>query len=818
MTPFPSEYNPTGDDKGGKFSPADLLFKYLAFLPLFLVCLALSLTGGLLYLRYTTPRFTSSVQMLVKSGETNPVYGQQGDIVERALYGPRDINMSNEIQKLKSVAVISRAVAKHNFHIQYFNEGNIRTSNLFDQVPFVLQPVLIADSTRTYKIKFAHLTEQGFDLVIGENKFEPHTWGDTVYSGGSQFMLHKKDPIVESDEMSIATWQNPNSRASELLNTVAIFLSDPNTTILTLSLTNDNVRMGKAILNALVQEYILFSVESKNVSAGATINFIGVRLDSLGSELRNLEKSIRDFRDQNDILPAEQLATKYSTRLAASEEELLKIDWQLLMLKETESYLNAPGKKFDLVPSSLGIDDPTVGALIGEFNTLRLERKKQAEQQQPGSLPLKEIDKQLEEIGRSLNERFGNFRQVLLTKRRDLLAKNTEYTSYLSRIPEKQRRQLELERQQKVKEGLYLYLLQRKEEIAITTASTDPGYAALNPAIGSETPVEPDTSKIKMFSILFGLLLPIGIIYVRDLLNDKLMTRDDISKATTVNIIGEIGHVENNKSLVVADKSRNIVSEQFRIIRSNLAFLMNQRPFQTILVTSTVSGEGKSFISINLAAVLALSGKKIALLEFDLRRPRIMENLGLPKTKVGISNVLLGLVNPNEVYTALPGYPELHVFPSGIVPPNPGELVLSQGNKDFFDFLKREYDYIIIDSAPVGLVSDTFSLASYVDTSIFIVRHRYTYKRQLSFVEEIFRTGKLPYLWLVVNDLKMGARFGYYGYGYGYGKGYGYGYGHYYGYGGGYFSKGADDYYDVKVPALRRRWKKLKHMIRFWNK
>lgn len=821
MTPFPSEYNPTGDGSGGKFSPADILFKYLAFLPLFIVSLALCIAGGMIYLRYTTPKYTSSVQMLVKSGETNPVYGNQGDIVERALYGPRDINMSNEIQKLRTVEVVKRAVVKNNFHIQYFNEGNIKTSNLFDQVPFRLIPIAVADSGASYKIRFTNMSPSGYTLLVGLEGRETHVWGDVLNINGSRFKLVPKDSSISiptTDAVNIVTWSNPTTRATEILNILQIYLPDPNTTILNLSIINDNPHMGRAILDALVREYILYSVDTKNVAADATIAFIEERLDSLSGELKQIENSLRDYRDQNDVLPVEEQASLFSIKLTESQEKAALLDWQLTMLNSIEQYLQSPRKKTELVPSSLGIEEPTISALIGTFNSLRLEREKTGRQQTATSLQVQELDKQLDEVQRSLKEAIGNYRKVLLRQRGDLMAKSTLYTSYLSKIPDKQRRLLEMERQQKVKEGLYLYLLQRKEEIAITTTSTDPGYAALNPAGGSLNPVEPDESKIRMFSILLGLLLPIAFIYLRDLLNDKLMTRDDIAKATKVTIIGEIGHVENNKSLVVADKSRNLVSEQFRIIRSNLAFMMEKKPFQTILVTSTVSGEGKSFISINIAAVLALSGKRVALLEFDLRRPRIMKNLELKKTGVGISNVLLGLADPADVYTALPGYPELHVYPTGIVPPNPGELVLSVKNKEFFDYLKAHYDYIIIDSAPVGLVSDTFSLAPYIDTSVFIVRHRFTYKRQLSFVDEIYKQGKLPFLWLVVNDLKMGARFGYYGYGYGYGKGYGYGYGHYYGYGGEYFNTGADEYYDIKVPQWRRKWKKWKQKLTFWDR
>jgi Uncharacterized protein involved in exopolysaccharide biosynthesis len=354
MTPFPSEYNPTGDGSGGKFSPADILFKYLAFLPLFIVSLALCIAGGMIYLRYTTPKYTSSVQMLVKSGETNPVYGNQGDIVERALYGPRDINMSNEIQKLRTIAVVKRAVEKNNFHIQYFNEGNIKTSNLFDQVPFRLVPVAIADSNASYKIRFTNMSPSGYTLLVGLEGRETHVWGDVLNSNGSRFKLVTKDSsiyIPTTDAVNIVTWSNPASRASEILNGLLIFLPDPNTTILNLSITNDNPHMGRAILDALVREYILFSVDTKNVAAEATIRFIEERLDSLSGELKQIENSLRDYRDQNDVLPVEEQASLFSTRLTESQEKAALLDWQLTMLSNIEQYLQSPRKKPNSYPA-----------------------------------------------------------------------------------------------------------------------------------------------------------------------------------------------------------------------------------------------------------------------------------------------------------------------------------------------------------------------------------------------------------------------------------------------------------------------------------
>jgi capsular exopolysaccharide synthesis family protein len=812
---IPSEYTPTGTEES-KFSPADILFKYLAYLPLFIISLALSLGAGMLYLRYTTPVYESNVQMLVLSGERNPVYGGQGDIVERALYGPRNINMSNEISKLRNTGVVARAVSKHNFHIQYFMEGSIKTRNITGRVPYLLEPIEIADSTAAYKIKFTDIDKNGFVLLLGEEKRLSLTWDDEITVGQSRFKLVPKAPresLYFNDQIYIATWTKPMTRASEILRQLVIFVSNPNTTILSLSLKNDNVEVGKSILNALVQEYIIHSVETKNQASELTVEFITARLDSLSRELREIEQGLQDYRDANEVLDLDRQTSLNANRYIAGQDELTALEWETDVLGYFEQYARSPRPRTDLVPSSMGLKDDVIPQMVNTYNQMRLQRERDAREMAPGSLPLKQLDKQIDDIEKSLFERIREYRTALQRRKQDVNERMDGYMGYLKKVPEKQRKLFEIERQQKVKEGLYLYLLQRIEEIAITTASTDPAYEAMNPAEGRDTPTEPDEGKIRLFSILLGLLAPIGIVYVRDLLNDKLFTRDDILKKTKTPIIGEIGHVEDNRNLVVAHESRNIISEQFRIVRSNLAFFMANHPSQTILVSSTVSGEGKSFISVNLAAVMALSGKKVALLEFDLRRPRIMRNLGFEKPTKGIANILLNAATIDEVLYPMPGFENMHIFPSGIVAPNPAELVLGDNNRRFFEEMKKRYDYIIIDSAPVGLVSDTFSLAPYVDTTLFVVRHRFTFKRQLDFIEEIYQQRKLPRLWLVVNDLKMGARFGYYGYGYGKGYGYGYGYGYYGGNRKGYQSSGLDDYYDIQPSWWKRtvsKWKKGK--------
>ncbi|MES2648339.1 MAG: polysaccharide biosynthesis tyrosine autokinase [Bacteroidota bacterium] len=810
MSSHPSEYTPTGNDQG-KFSPADILFKYLAYLPLFVICLVISVGVGIMYLRYTTPKYISAVPILLKSGiNEQSLTGKQSGLVEIALYGPSEINLANEMEKLRSVKVLRRLVEKKQLNISYFNEGNIKVSNVHNMVPFRLIPVEIKDSSRICRIRFTNASMAGYQVMVGTDGLEKHSWSDVLHIDGNQYRIQLVHAIAPGDDIYITTWVHPLIRVNEILSQMSVYPQGGNSSILMISLKNDNAALGRDILDGLVQEFNIASIEQKNYAAEKTIRFIEDRLDSLNRELKSLEFNNLGDGDKTEVLSVDQQSSLYSQRLSDTEQKMADFDLQLSLVAIVEEYVQKPSTKDKLVPSTLGITDNTVGSMIGAYNSMQQQRDLQSVNLPPGGMMLKQLDEQMAEMRRNILLTLSNYRNSIKKQQTNLEDKNLLYRSKLSVLPDKQRRALEMQRQRSVKENLYLYLLQKKEETAIATASTSESYEQLNAAGGSPLPVEPDAGKIRMFSILLGLLLPIGIIYGRDQLNDRVYTRDDIQKKTKVAIIGEIGHVDDNKSLVVAHQSRNIISEQFRIIRSNLGFFLKDIPFQTLLVTSTVSGEGKSFISINVAAVLALSGKKVALLEFDLRKPRILKNLAIEKTGLGISNYLLGMAHAEEIYTPLDNFPNLHIYPSGIVPPNPAELVMSETNAMFFDYLKANYDYIIIDSAPVGLVSDTFSLAPFIDVSLYIVRHRFTFKRQVAFVEEVHQQRKLPNLFIVVNDLKMGARFGYYGYGYGYGKGYGYGYGYYYGYGGGYHAAGAEEYYDVKVTGWRRSLGKLK--------
>jgi tyrosine-protein kinase Etk/Wzc len=349
-------------------------------------------------------------------------------------------------------------------------------------------------------------------------------------------------------------------------------------------------------------------------------------------------------------------------------------------------------------------------------------------------------------------------------------------------IPDKEKQLLEIERQQGIKQNLYLFLLQKREEAAVTRAASVSKSESIDGS-SSSGPINIKSSNIYLMALFAGLGIPFLIVYLMDLLNDRITTREEILKYTDVPIIGEITHFQNKERKLVAGKTRGVLPEQFRIVRTNLRyFLPKNVTGQCILVTSTMPAEGKTFISMNLASVLAISGKKTVLLEFDMRRPKISESLGIHQGSIDLPTYLAAGGNPAELVTKVDEVQNLFAVSTGFMAPNPAELLLSDHIETLFNYLKQHFDYIIIDTPPLGIVSDAKVLSEFADMSVYIVRQRFTQRKQLRMLNEIYHEKKMTNLALIVNDVKLKGLNSYYGYGYTYGGSYGYDYSIGYGY------------------------------------
>jgi capsular exopolysaccharide synthesis family protein len=359
-------------------------------------------------------------------------------------------------------------------------------------------------------------------------------------------------------------------------------------------------------------------------------------------------------------------------------------------------------------------------------------------------------------------------------------------------MPGKSMQMLNIGRREKILEDLYSLLLQKKLEISLSSASTISNSSVVEPAIDSNVPVSPNIQKIYTLYALFGILIPLGIIGLREILQDKITSRQDLEKSTDAPILGEIGHSEGRQPLVVTLNSRRLISEQFRIVRTNLQFILGKNDRPTMMITSSFSGEGKSFISTNMGAVMALSGKKTVIMEFDIRKPKIVSGLDL-KRKMGITNYIIGKARFDELLVKVEGVDNLYVIPCGPIPPNPAELLLDSRLDELMKEVKENFEVVIMDTAPIGLVSDATNLSRFADCTLYIVRQGHTFRNQVGLIDDLYTAKKLPALCLLINDIKANA--GYYGGSY-YGSGYGY-------YGG--YSFGESGYFeDERAKRVKR--------------
>jgi capsular exopolysaccharide synthesis family protein len=354
--------------------------------------------------------------------------------------------------------------------------------------------------------------------------------------------------------------------------------------------------------------------------------------------------------------------------------------------------------------------------------------------------------------------------------RSQLRSRTNSFESQIQQVPRKERAFLEISRQQAIKQELYLYLLKKREETAVSKAANIDNARIVDSAKANKQPFSPKRQMIYLSALLVGLLLPAGMVYGRSLLNNKVESKKDITAATAAPIVGEIGHSPYISNVVVLEDPRHPIAEQFRLLRTNLQYMTRAgSEARVILFTSSMSGEGKSFISLNLASMLSLGGKKVVLLEFDLRKPKLSKYLGLDNEE-GLSSFLIG--KRTDIYQlakSVRGMENLHFIGSGVIPPNPAELISNEQTKSLFDQLKNRFDYIIIDAPPVGVVTDALLLAAHSDTNLYIVRQNYTLKAQLELLNDLYQEKKLPNCGIVINDIKRQKGYGY-GYGYGYDK------------------------------------------------
>lgn len=756
------------------FSLREFLLYYLRFWPWYLLSLALALGSAFLYLRYNVPIYNANATLLVKS-EGN---GGGGDKFEDMFFFKKGDNLVDEIEILKSRNMARRVAGAMNLQTRYYAIGNVKTTLIYPYSPFSFEIIKKSDSSRSINLKLTPLNEHEF--FLNDDQGRKYNYNAPFQVGNDTYIIKRVDSLPGTKELQneeyLLVWEPLESALWLVKGGLNIAKVKDESNLLQLSYNGIHTELGKEILRQLVVEYQEASVEDKNQIASRTNNFINDRLGIITRELGDVEKDLQSFKQKNNLINIESQSDNYLGEISTLDRQLTDLEVRLNVINFLRSYLENSKNDFNVVPTTLGIDEPALGQLVAEYNTLQLKREAELKTTTAENPTIKILDQQLNKLRLDLNENLRTIYSSTDLTRKNLRSKSETFKSSITSMPLKEKELLEIKRQQGIKEALYLYLLQKREETAISLASTISNSKLIDSPIASSTPVKPDRKNIQTIALFLGLVVPTALIYLRELLDDKIGSRKEIEKMTDAPILGEIGHSKAGETLVVRPNSRNAVSEQFRMLRSNLQYLLNNvEGTPVIMTTSTFSGEGKSFITINLAAALAISGRKTVILEFDLRKPKIISNLGLKRSE-GFTNYLVGNFKAESLPIPVPGVENLFVIPCGAIPPNPGEMLSDPKVDQLFRYLSREFDAIVMDTAPVGLVSDAQILSKYASCSLYVVRLNYTLKKQLHFIEDLHREEKLPKMALLVNDIDEKASYYsygtyHYGYGYGYGRG-----------------------------------------------
>jgi len=762
------EGHQSGNKDLGTLSIKDLFFKYVRFLPVFLVSVALCLLGAYLYLRYTTPIYRVTGTLTFKQQEQNQS-GKFNDI-----FNAKNVSdVQSEIEILKSQSLMERVVDSVGLQTSYFAVGKIKTLNIYTDCPFRLNIIKLTDSFSSFKMNFTFPTENEFRVNKESGRFK---FGDVFGNSYGLFSLTKVYNGVKGKEFNVER-KSTQEQASLYAPIVRVAPKIAGSNIYNIQIDYTNSALAADIVNNLMLRYKDASIDDKNATIKQRLDYIIQQLGRIDRDLDSIEAKRIVYINENNLSGYEAQLSSFFEIQTRSDEEIQNQKQQLVVIDIMTAYLKDSMNNFEKTPSSLSVSDQTLNAMVSGYNQMQLERKRMLEQKIPEeNLQIQAKNAELEKLRKSILESLKNVKVAYNSSIDDFYKRGSTALSKQKEMPAKIQRLLEMERERDSKLALYKFLQEQREETAMQQAATVSNSKVLAAAYPTDTPIKPNRRAIQLLAIILGLGLPAMYIFFQEIINDKVNTRYDIEKLTDASVLGEVGHSHSGSSMIVSKTNRSMVSEQFRIIRSNLQYVLNKVEKPVIMITSSFSGEGKSFITTNLGGVMALAGKKTVMLEFDIRKPKLFSGMKL-NSKQGITNFLVGKADLADLPVKIPGYENLYGISCGPVPPNPAELLLDSRVDDMFKWIKENFDVILIDTAPVGMVSDAMTLGKFADSTLYIVRQGHTYKKQISLIDEFYHADRLPKISIVINDVKLKPGYGYYGYGrYGYGYGYGGGY------------------------------------------
>ena len=793
------------DDK--EIDIQELLFKYLIHWPWFVGAVIVCLISAYIYLYVATPVYNISATVLIKDDKKGGSSNNVAGLDELGLSGliTSSQSIDNEIEVLRSKTLVKEVVNYLNLYVTYQDDDQIPSKELYKTSPVqVNMTPQEAEKLKTKVVIEMVLHPQGsLDVNVKmedkeiQKHFEklpailPTNQGTLSFFQTTDSISSKKNEEVGSPVQDMrhitATISQPMNVARRYCENLSIEPTSKTNSVVTVSLKNSSLQRGQDFINQLLEMYNRNTNNDKNEIAQKTAEFIDERIGIISKELGSTEADLETFKRDAGITDLSSDAQIALTGNAEYEKKQVENRTQISLVEDLKKYLGH--NEYEILPSNVGLKDITLAAQIDRYNEMLIERKRLLRTSTENNPAIINLDTSIRATKANVQATLEGTLQGLFITKADLDREAKRYMRRISDAPGQERQYVSIARQQEIKAGLYLMLLQKREENAIMLAATANNAKIIDDAIADVIPVSPKRSVIYLAALCLGIAIPVVVIYMIDLTKFKIESRADVEKLTSVPIAGDIPLTDekNTKegSIAVFENQNNLMSETFRNIRTNIQFML-QNNKKVILVTSTVSGEGKSFTSANLAISLSLLGKKVVIVGLDIRKPGLNKVFNLSSKEKGITQYL---ANPEMDLMSLVQLSDvnrnLYILPGGTVPPNPTELLARDGLDKAIEILKKNFDYVILDTAPIGMVTDTLLIGRVADLSAYVCRADYTHKAEYTLINELFHEQKLPNLCTIINgvDLKKRKYGYYYGYGkygkhYGYGKRYGYGYGY----------------------------------------
>ena len=783
-----------------KVNYQELLFKYIIHWPWFIASVLACLVGAWVYLHFQTPVYQVSASIMIKDDKKGGSVGS-ADLENLGLGGMITSTQSidNEIEVLRSKTILKEVVNNLELYITYYDEDEFPKKELYKTSPIIVNlTAQEADNLPDVAIIDMKLTQEGgldVNLKVGLNEYNKHfeklpavlptdvgTFGFALKDSLSNGRMEGQN-IVRNISAMVS---RPFGVAKGYQWAINIEPTSKTTSVAVVSLMNTNIQRGQDFINKLIEMYNRNTNNDKNEVAEKTKEFINERIKIINEELGSTEDKLEAFKRNaglTNIGSDAQLAVEGN---AEYERKRVENGTQINLIRDLTKYISNPSNEYEVLPANIGLSDNGLTTQIDRYNELIFERKRLLRTSTENNPMIVNLDTSIRAMKANVKAAIDGTLQGLLIVKADLDREASRFSRRISDAPGQERQYVSIARQQEIKAGLYLMLLQKREENAITLAATANNAKIIDEPAAEGGPVSPKPKMIYMVALAVGLGLPVGFIFLLGLTKFKIEGRGDVEKLTRLPIVGDVPLTdEKTGSITVFENQNTLMSETFRNVRTNLQFMLESSQ-KVILVTSTVSGEGKSFISANLAISLSLLGKKVVIVGLDIRKPGLNKIFNIPRKEMGITQYLsnpeknlMDFVQSSDVSK------NLYIIPGGTVPPNPTELLARDGLDKAIAILRKEFDYVILDTAPVGMVTDTLLIGRIADLSVYVCRADYTRKAEFTLINELADNNKLPNLCTVINGLDLQKKkYGYYyGYGkygkyYGYGKRYGYGYGY----------------------------------------